>query len=251
MVRLTTILLFALLSATLAASPTAEQLPSREHRIVRNFAQAIGTYYRANGKMPSALEEIKDHADLTLDFDSGGLGSFTERYALLPEPVEVHGHGYAAIVSIVLFKSGDGNTEGRMIGFINGNFGDSSGFFSNTTIDPLLAKAKIQLKPIGGAIPPPSWAKPPSKDPIQTEYGKRVDEAFARGEIPITLRNDKEEWRDQKTPEPKPAEIPATEPTSAPTSPTKQPADQVWWIVGLIILAAGAVFVARKKMPKA
>lgn len=40
-------------------------------------------------------------------------------------------------------------------------------------------------------------------------------------------------------------------PTSAPTLPTKQPANLVWWIVCLTILAAGVVFVTRNKKPKA
>jgi hypothetical protein len=43
----------------------------------------------------------------------------------------------------------------------------------------------------------------------------------------------------------KTAEIPAT--ASASTSSTKQPANLVWWIVGVIILTACVVFVVRKK----
>jgi hypothetical protein len=48
-------------------------------------------------------------------------------------------------------------------------------------------------------------------------------------------------------PQTKPTEVPAPSPTSAPTRPTKQPAKPVWWIVGLIMLAAGVLFVTRKK----
>jgi len=43
---------------------------------------------------------------------------------------------------------------------------------------------------------------------------------------------------------------PSQQPVPASTQPTKQPANLVWCIVGLIILAAGVVFVTRKKKPK-
>ncbi len=49
----------------------------------------------------------------------------------------------------------------------------------------------------------------------------------------------------ESTSQAKPAEIPS--PESAPTQPTTQSANLVWWIVGLIIFAAGVIFVARKK----
>lgn len=44
---------------------------------------------------------------------------------------------------------------------------------------------------------------------------------------------------------------PEPTPTPLPAAPAPKDNNPVWWIVGLIILAAGVVFVARKKKPRA
>lgn len=52
-------------------------------------------------------------------------------------------------------------------------------------------------------------------------------------------------------PEPVKSSVAASMPTPAAAPAPAAKTNPVWWIVGLIILAAGAVFVTRKKKPKA
>ena len=92
----------------------------------------------------------------------------------------------------------------------------------------------------------------------------------AKGELPRKRRYavNGTGWLDEpsrqvesaETPTPPPAasgpiivNYPKPEPTSKPlpAAPTPKDNNPVWWIVGLIILAGGVVFVARKKKPRA
>lgn len=55
----------------------------------------------------------------------------------------------------------------------------------------------------------------------------------------------------EPTPEPIKSSVAAAMPTPAAEPEPAEKPNPVWWIFGLIILATGAVFVARKKKPKA
>ncbi len=85
----------------------------------------------------------------------------------------------------------------------------------------------------------------PPASPYRTNLSKQIDQYL------LAQREREGASTAETTLATKPAEITAAAPTSAPTSPTKQPANPVWWIVGLIILAACVVFVTRKKKPRA
>jgi hypothetical protein len=134
---------------------------------------------------------------------------------------------------------------GRLIGFVKEDGTPESMFIDEDTATELVPNLAA-LKPMGGTIPAPSWAKPPSPEPVMSETMKRALEMKARGELPTPPRRDKETWRDEKPltpPSPTPVLTPATPPPTKSSNPH-------WWIVGAIATLAAVVFIVRHQRLK-
>ncbi len=224
------------------------ELPRREHAVVTNFAYAIAEYKKAHDSIPGNLQDIKEYTDLRFDFNYPDVASFPERYALLQSPKKLAGYGDVVLISTDILVSGKSEksegTKGRLIGFIKTD-GTAGGVFIEESTATELVPNLADLKPIGGTIPAPSWAKPPSTEPVMSETMKRALEMKARGELPTPPRRDKETWRDEKPPAP-PAPTPAPAPVAS--SPAK-PSSPLWWIVGAIAALASVVLIVRRKKP--
>lgn len=244
MVRLTSCFVLLLFCPSLIVA-AERALQPHEHKMVWNFAYAICEYSKKHQSMPTTLNDIKEYTDLRIDSDIANGALFTERYAIVNENVLIPEIGRLVIISVDTLLSGSppGN-KGRLIGYFDKNNVVGSMFVSDSMILPLLPKNNV-LRPIGGVIPPPSWAKPQTTAPLQSDYGKRVADAFARGEIPVSMRTDKETWRDAKLPSPSP-----TKSISAIAQPAAKSANAIWWIIGLSGGLAVVVLVAFKKKPK-
>lgn len=255
MVRLITILLLANLCIVIARAQEENRfdpLMPREHKVITNFSHAIDAFYKRTGQLPKSLMDIQEETDLRWDYDTSGLATLTQRYALLQKPLEVPQYGKAVMVSInLLMPEGQEHNYpkgGRMIAFINDKFGNSSsGFVPANIIEPILKSSGEILMPIGGTIPPPSWAKPPSTEPVIGETMKRALEMKARGELPTPKRRDKETWRDEKPVTPPPA---STLPPAPVTPPPAKSSYLQWWFIGTISALAAMILVARKKKSK-
>lgn len=236
-----------------AVSPVfgaTRDLPRREHAVVTNVSYAIAEYKKAYDSFPGSLLDIKEYTDLRFDFNHPDVASFPQQYALLQPPRKLAGYGEVVLIStdtLVSGKSEKGEgSKGRLIGFIKAD-GTAGGVFIEESMAAELVPHLTELKPIGGTLPAPSWAKPPSKEPVMSETMKRALEMQARGELPTPPRRDKEAWRDEKPPAPL-----APTPTPAVTVPAPaKTTNPLWWLFGAIAaLASVVVFVTRKKKPK-
>jgi len=219
-----------------------------EAKIIRNYAHAIATYYKVNGKMPKLLEEIRDNTVLTADFGSRHAATVPNRYALLDAPLTLRTGDKVFMVSVPRFLSQSNIKEnrlgGRMAALLGRDGIGTSMLLYADDIDPVLEAAGVTLKPIGGEVPAPTFPHTPRK-PEMSDTMKRALEMKARGELPTPPRRDKETWRDEKPPAP-PAQTP---PPASFASPPTAKSNPVWWIVGLIILVVSLVLLVRKKKP--
>jgi hypothetical protein len=206
MVRVTS--LFCLLAIGCFANETRldklPRLPRGEVLVLNNYAFAIDAYFKRTGKLPATLEEIRDYTDLTAGMTtSPDLMPFTERYALLPFPLDLPNQTRAAMVSLntyAVFPFQRPHDEVRFfaaIGDIDGHF--ASGSLPESVIGPLLDQAGVVLKPIGGTISAPTNTRPRESEPFVPEALLRAMEMQERGELLAPKRADGEVWRDAKT----------------------------------------------------
>jgi hypothetical protein len=85
--------------------------------------------------------------------------------------------------------------------------------------------------------------KLPPASPYRTKLSKQIDQY-------LLAQHEQGEVKSMTSSAPVASRVP--EPMAPlPAEPTKKAASPAWWIAGLIILAVGMVFVARKKKPKA
>lgn len=225
-------------------------LPRREGAVVNNVSYAIAEYKKAYNSFPGSLHDIKEYTDLRFDFNHPDAASFPQQYVLLQPARKLAGYGEVVLISIDTLVSGrtakHEGTKGRLIGFIKADGTAGAVFIDESTATELVPDLG-ELQPIGGTLPAPSWAKPPSTEPVMSETMKRALEMQARGELPTPPRRDKETWRDEKPPAPPPVVA-----APAPVAPTPaKSSNPLWWIVGAIAALVAVVLVVRRKKPKA
>ena len=225
---------------------SSRELPRREHAVVYNFTTAIAAHLSQTGTMPRNLEEIKEYTDLRFDLNAPDIEAFPERYALVDPPAELPNRGKIVLISIETLISPRvkvAGQPGRLIGFVKKDGTPESMFIDEATAVTLVSNL-AELEPIRGTIPAPSWAKPPSTEPVMSETMKRAIEMKERGELPPPPRRDQKHWRDQKQ------QAAPTAPITSPGPPAPPPAP-LRWIIGAIAALTVVVLIVRCKKPQA
>lgn len=168
-----------------------------EHRKVHQLTAIAALYAKEHGgSFPTSFEQLKDYVDLRelLSSNNGSLGSVADRYTFLDTEIKIPGKGRAVLIGTKPIFNPEGSTGsqgGRYVGYV-GSQGNTGAFWIlEADILNLLDETKVELKPIGGEIPAPTWVNKPREVEI-TDYQKRVMEAVKKGEVPIQPRNDQE-----------------------------------------------------------
>ncbi len=248
-------------AAHCATEPATSVYGREQFRVMGLVSLCIYYSEQHGGKLPDTLEELRNMVNLpdVLKLHPS-LGDFGERHSFIKGDLHIADNVRVVTVSArpdYKFTEFEG-LEGRIVGYIDISGKPAAHWVPESDIQNALKNSpNAHILPPMGPTPAPTIElrkyRPPTDDQLRVLEANGVKLKIDAEGKPLEESVDKVSAslpKDSST-EPKPAEIPAPAPTPAPTSPTKESANLVWWIVGLIILVAGMVFVTRKKTPKA